>query len=107
LLQRIPDLVLVGLGMDLEGVFFSRLVGRRALLGDHRANHDLMQSRHYDDPFFFGAAFFWAGFFALFLAAAVLAALALAAGFLALVDFFRGAWASPRFALPPPAPFPA
>src|SRR4051795_9317047 len=41
-----PDLVLVGLGVHLEGVLLARLVGRRALLGDHRTDHDLVQRGH-------------------------------------------------------------
>src|SRR6185312_13679792 len=84
--ERVPDLVLVGLGVHLEGVHLARLVGGRALLGHHRADDDLVQRGHHLLPFFLGAAFFVAGFPAAFLAAlAVLffAALALVADFLA------------------------
>src|SRR3954470_11951298 len=42
LLQGVPNLVLVRLGVDLEGVFLPVLIRRGALLGNHRANHDLM-----------------------------------------------------------------
>src|SRR5689334_18192695 len=85
LLQRVADLVLVGLGMHLEGVHLARLVRGRALLGHHRAHDDLMQRWHYLLPFFFGAAFL-AGFRAAFFAALAvlfLAALAFVADFLA------------------------
>src|SRR5882724_9593418 len=87
LLQRVPDLVLVGLGVHLEGVHLARLVGGRALLGHHRADDDLVQRGHYLLPFFFGfGAAFFAGFRAAFLAALAvlfLAALAFVADFLA------------------------
>src|SRR5204863_4750152 len=88
LLQRVPDLVLVGLGVHLEGVHLARLVGARALLGHHRADDDLVQRGHYLLPFFFGLPFgadlagFRAAFFAA-LAVLFLAALALVADFLA------------------------
>src|SRR3954452_2074589 len=88
-LQGVPDVILVRLGVDLEGVFLPVLIRRGALLGHHGAYHDLVQRRHYLDPFFFGAAFF-AGFEALFFALVFFAAFALAAG-LALVAFFLGA----------------
>src|SRR2546421_512625 len=79
LVQRVPDLVLVGLGVHLEGVHLARLVGGRALLGHHRADDDLVQRRHYLLPFFFGLPFGadLAGFRAAFFAA--LAGLFLAA----------------------------
>src|SRR3954469_16120462 len=86
-----PDLVLVGLGVHLEGVLLSRLIGRRALLGDHRTDHDLVQRGHYLPPFFFFGAAFLAGLRAAFVAVVFLAVLAFAAGLAA--DF----WA--RFAL--------
>src|SRR5512134_3067372 len=50
LLQRVPDLVLVGLRVHFEGVFLARLVGGRALLGHHRPDDDLMQRRHVTCP---------------------------------------------------------
>src|SRR6476660_5680635 len=46
LLQRLPDLILIGFRVNLEGVFLPVLLGRRALLGDHRPDHDLMERRH-------------------------------------------------------------
>src|SRR5919112_57951 len=46
LLQRIPDLILIGLRMHLEGVFLSCLVGGRAFLGHHGPDHDLVQRWH-------------------------------------------------------------
>src|SRR6266550_2510168 len=95
LVQRVPDLVLVGLGVHLEGVHLAGLVGGRALLGHHRTDDDLVQRGHYLLPFFFGfgAAFpslrleaglagLPAAFFAA-LAVLFLAALALVADFLA------------------------
>src|SRR5215213_2656290 len=97
LLQRLADLVLVGLGVHLEGVHLGRLVGRRALLGDYWTHDHLVQRRHYLPPFFFGlgAAFFLAGLPAAFLA--VLAVLFLAA--LARVADFLAALASTDLAL--------
>src|SRR5919107_804043 len=84
LLERVPDLVLVGVGVHLEGVHLAGLVGGRALLGHHRANDDLVQRGHYLLPFFFGfAAGFLAGLFLAALAVLFLAALALVADFLA------------------------
>src|SRR5687768_3710608 len=68
LLERIPDLVLVGLGMHLEGVFPPRLVGGRALLGHHRPHDDFVEGGHHLLPFFFFGAAFLAGFAADFLA---------------------------------------
>src|SRR5690242_14147230 len=75
-LQRVTDLVLVRLGVHLEGVHLAGLVRRRALLGDHGPDDDLVQGGHYFFPFFFGAAFlavlavlFFAALGALFLAA--------------------------------------
>src|SRR5688500_621505 len=56
LLERVPDLVLVGLRVHLEGVFPPRLVGGRALLGHHRPDHDLMEGGHHLLPFFFFGA---------------------------------------------------
>src|SRR5690348_15669828 len=93
-LERVPDLVLVGLGVHLEGVHLAVLVGGRALLGHHRAHDDLVQGGHYLFPFFFGAGFF-ADLAVLFLAAlallflAALGALffAVLAGVAALVRF--------------------
>src|SRR5215467_3901048 len=46
LLDRRPDLGLRRLGVDPEGVFLARLVGRRRLLGDHRPDDQLVQVRH-------------------------------------------------------------
>src|SRR5215211_3205019 len=96
LLERIPDLVLVGLRVHLERVFPPRLVGGRALLGHHRPDDDLVEGGHYFFPFFFGAGFFAAlvaDFLAGFLAAlAALAAFA-AFGFAALARL-RGDGAS-------------
>src|ERR671921_1835122 len=95
LLERVPDLVLVGVGVHREGVHLAGLVGGRALLGHHRTDDDLMQRGHYLLPFFFGfEAGFLAGlFFAAFLAALAapfLAVLALGAAFLAvLASAFR------------------
>src|SRR5688572_4482422 len=99
-LQRLPDLVLVGFRMHLEGVFLPGLVGRRALLGYYRPDDDLMQRRHYLDPLFFlGAAFFLAGLSAAFLAVVFLVfALAFGAGFSAftLLTFAAGFTAAGR-----------
>src|SRR5436190_15203047 len=85
-LERVPDLVLIGLGVHLEGVHLARLVGGRALLGHHRADDDLVQGGHYLSPFFFLGALpplrVGPGFEALavlFLAAFALAVLFLAA----------------------------
>src|SRR6476646_6410562 len=80
LLERVADLVLVGLGVHLEGVHLARLVSGRALLGHHRADDDLVQGGHYLSPFFFffGAAFL-AALAVLFLAALAVAVLFLAA----------------------------
>src|SRR5689334_10476345 len=93
LLERVPDLVLVRLGVHLEGVHLAVLVGGRALLGHHRAHDDLVQGGHYLFPFFFGfgAAFlallpalFLAALAVLFLAARAVLFLAALAG---LADF--------------------
>src|SRR5919106_7003097 len=69
LLERVPDLVLVGLRVHLERVPPPRLVGGRALLGHHRPDDDLVEGGHHFFPFFFGADFlaalvadFFAGF---------------------------------------------
>src|SRR6476646_10449194 len=81
-LERVPDLVLVRLGVHLEGVHLARLVGGRALLGHHRPDDDLVEGGHSLSPFFFLAALalavlFLAAlavlFFAAFAAFAVLA----------------------------------
>src|SRR5262245_19548677 len=42
LLERVPDVTLGRAGMDLEGVFLPILIGRRALLGHQRLDHDAM-----------------------------------------------------------------
>src|SRR6476646_5069701 len=84
LLERVADLVLVGLGVHLEGVHLARLVSGRALLGHHRADDDLVQGGHYLSPFFFffGAAFL-AALAVLFLAALAAFAVLALAGFVA------------------------
>src|SRR5918995_67165 len=51
LLQRVPDLELVGLRVHLEGVLLARLVGGRALLRHDRPHDDLVQRGHLPGPF--------------------------------------------------------
>src|SRR6476469_10747641 len=91
LLEGVPDLVLVRLGVHLESVHLAVLVGGRALLGHHRAHDDLVQRGHYLFPFcFFGAAFL-ADLAVLFLAALALPFLAaLGVLFLAALGGFAG-----------------
>src|SRR5918996_6254372 len=87
LLERVPDLILVGLRVHLERVLPARLVRGRALLGHHRPYDDLMEGRHHLLPFFF---FFGAGFLAAF-ATAFFAGLAF---FAALASDFLAAFAA-------------
>src|SRR5678815_1114611 len=51
LLQRVPDLELVGQWMDLEGVFLPGLIRDGAFFGHHRTHDNIMQGRHYLSPF--------------------------------------------------------
>src|SRR3990170_1123005 len=96
LLERIPDLVLVGLRMHLESVLPPRLIGGRALLGHHRSHDDLMEGGHHLLPFFFfGAGFaFFAAFDAAFPALRLEAGLAGLAFFAALAADFLAAFAA-------------
>src|SRR6185369_5586999 len=56
LLERVADLVLVRLGMHLEGVLLPRLVRSGGLLGDQRADDRLTKRGHQLSFFFFLAA---------------------------------------------------
>src|ERR1043166_1459281 len=83
-LQRLADLVLVRLGVHLEGVLLPRLEGRGALLGDQGPDHGIPERGHHLLSFFFFPA---AGFLAgAFLAGAF--ALRAAGCFAALAAFF-------------------
>src|SRR6187455_3302860 len=105
LLQRLADLVLVGVRMHHEGVLLARLPGGGALLRDERTHDGRVQDRHHSPSFlrdaFLGAAFFAAFGFAVLGAAALAFFTALA--FLTALGFFAAFGSEPSIASPPPS----